>query len=1174
MKRLISVFTKPWFLSLLGIVLLSAILWIEGPLLSFDGQAPLAESSTRLLLIAVLFVLWAVHLGWKILSARLANQRLMKAVAAESASTPGSLESAAELSLLSKQMQEALDTLRKARIQGSAKGQYLYRLPWYLFIGAPGSGKTTLLKHSGLQFPLADLLGKGAVGGVGGTRNCDWWFTDEAVLLDTAGRYTTQDSFAEVDKAAWTGFLQLLKKHRRRRPINGVIIALSLADLLQQDEAERIAQATAIRGRIKELHERLGICFPVYVMVTKCDLLAGFTEFFDHLGKEERAQVWGMTFPLSKGQALKGFAAEFRALESQLQARLLDRLQSERDISRRALLYGFPQQFAAIGEALGSLLNDIFPDSLYEQQVLLRGVYFTSGTQEGSPIDRVIGSIAGSFGLSYQSVALNEGSGRSYFITRLLKDVIFKESGLSGSDLKDEQRQRRWQWAVLSLLTLGSLALAASVITSYSRNTALIKEAAAQAELLGKMAEQPLDTRNLAALLELLNAARDLPNGYASRDSQPPLSMTFGLYQGGKLGAGAQAAYQRLLHEALLPQISRRMEEQLRPGSANSPEYLYQLLKVYLMLGDRSHFDAEAIRAWMAYDWERNLPELSAVQRSQLLDHLSALLEDRGSAPVQLDRSLISDTRLILARVPLADWIYQRVSKDLERARLTGFSITAVGGRNTLLVLTRRSGEPLTRGISGAYTQEGYRQFAESLKQALHESAQNSWVFAPQESINSPERLEQLQAAVEQLYFDDYIKQWDNLLADISIVPFANLDQAARVTNLLAAPDSPLRRLLQAAAQETTLEGVLNKPALPAAATAALDGIRDKLDAYKKKLESALTSAPEAKVAPSSTTPVDQHFDALHKLVEVTGAASPLDKVFGSLAQAAQYFDAAAAARPADTPPPPADILVGLTREAEGRPPLLAGILRDISAQGAGLGMDNERSRLNLLWLAGPAQFCKQAIAGRYPLIPAAAQDITPDDFGRFFGPDGVMDEFFRKNLAAYVNTTVNPWRATANSKLNLSKDLLADFQRAARIRDTFFVAGGKQASFRFELRPLNVDASITHFLLEIDGQSLAYAKDQSAPAASFQLPSGKGSGGVHFEVVSSAGSSVLSSEGPWSWLRMLSKARVEATAQGERYRVTFDVGGRKILLEMRASSVLNPFRREIIEQFRCRDRL
>jgi type VI secretion system protein ImpL len=204
MKKLFAWFIKPPVYSFFGVLVLSLLAWFEGPLLAFDGKAPLASERVRSILIALLFAAWASVHAWRWGRAKLANLRLMKSVAAaDSPALPVAAEAAAEAALLARRMQEAMEVLRKARLGG--KRGALQQLPWYMFVGAPGSGKTTALQHSGLTFPLAEAMGKTALRGVGGTRHCDWWFTDEAVLLDTAGRYTTQDSHGDVDKAAWSG---------------------------------------------------------------------------------------------------------------------------------------------------------------------------------------------------------------------------------------------------------------------------------------------------------------------------------------------------------------------------------------------------------------------------------------------------------------------------------------------------------------------------------------------------------------------------------------------------------------------------------------------------------------------------------------------------------------------------------------------------------------------------------------------------------------------------------------------------------------------------------------------------------------------------------------------------------------------------------------------------------
>jgi len=1185
-RRFFNWLIKPAVLSFIGVLLLSLIIWFEGPLLAFDGKEPFGSSTVRWTIIWILFLIWAGYFAWKWLAAKLANRKLMASVAGADAPPPppGQKESAAEMALLTKRLQEAMAVLRKARIGGGSGG--LYQLPWYMFVGAPGSGKTTALVHSGLKFPLSDTHGKGAIGGVGGTRNCDWWFTDEAVLLDTAGRYTTQDSYTEVDRAAWNGFLQLLRKNRRRRPINGIIVAVSVLDLLQQNETARREQALAIRGRIKELHEQLGIRFPVYVVLTKVDLLAGFVEFFDNLGRDERTQVWGVTFPVSaangkddedRNAILKSFPAEFAALESQLQARLFDRMQMERDVQRRALVYNFPQQFAAIGEMLATFLNDAFEATAYEEAALLRGVYFTSGTQEGSPIDRVMSSLAASFGLDRKVLPANPFGGRSYFITRLLREVIFREQELAGANLRLERNRRLLQWLAIAI-TAGLLVLVtAGLVTSYFHNLNYVHDVAARSHEIDRLARAVPDDPSPLVTLPLLNALRDLPGGWRERNDDVPFLMTLGLYQGDKLGDGAIRAYQRFLRATLLPRILNRMETELRRGAANNSDYLYELLRVYIMLGDRSHLDAAAVQAWLDYDWSRNLADSSEAQRGDLSGHVAALLDpsNQADAPPQLDTELIVQTRLVLARMPMGDRVYNRLKRDLMRAHIPDFDVAAVAGRDAPVVLVRQSGQPLTRGVSGIFTLAGYKKFNEQIDSAIADVVRDNWVLDRREAVNGIEDAAQMKAAVQQMYFEEYIRQWDALLADVVLVPFTTLDQAARVVNSVAGQESPMRKFLLAVARQTTLD---KQKIAKSGLDVASDTVKKLGDAARKRLDAVLSTgtedAPEPETRP--VNPVDIHFDPLHKMV-AAGASGPsgLDAMLLKLKDVAVYFDAANSARAAGQPAPPADALLKLKRDAEDLPPPLSLMLKNIDTAGSGLTLGTERDRLDALWRTGPAQFCRAAIAGRYPLARKSAQDATPDDFGRYFGPGGLVDEFFQKHLQNYVDSTGPQWRwrSVNNVSLDMGQEVLNEFQRAAAIRDRFFGNGGKQASLRFDIKPLAADAALTKVMLDIDGQQLSFAPKSPQGAMTFQIPSGKGVNAVHFEVAP-ATTTELKTEGPWAWFRMLDRAVVEPQPEGERYKLTFDLDNRKMIYELTANSVNNPFKREVLEHFHCLDKL
>ena len=538
---------------------LSCAAWLAGDTVVLGAWRPLDGQLERIAFIAALAAAW---LGWELMRARKAlreNARLLDGLASGIAGGDSAERAAHEIQVLHRRFEDALGVLRKARFRGAdGERRRVGELPWYMFIGGPGSGKTTALLNAGLRFPLADPGAGNSLQGGGGTRNCDWWFTDEAVLLDTAGRYTTQQSDRQADAAAWQGFLGLLKRFRPGQPLNGAIVTLSASDMAHWNEGELADYAAHVQGRVSELYPRLGVRVPVYLMITKSDLLAGFGEFFSEFDAAARAQVWGMTFDATELAAdprltVSRFEEQFKRLERRLYAMLPGRLQEERDLQRRAAIYRFPQQFRGLCPMIARFLDGAFVTGWSGQAPLLRGIYFASGTQEGSPIDRVLGTLARAFNLERKVQPPTPGSGKSFFLRRLLREVIFAESGLAGADPGRQRAQRAARLGAYAAMALAGIVPAAAWTMSYSGNVELIESVEAATGAARREADSlaPLRTGDEARLVAILNRLHDLRRREAS------WTLRFGLYQGDKLGAQAERAYRSMLTGTLLPHLAR-----------------------------------------------------------------------------------------------------------------------------------------------------------------------------------------------------------------------------------------------------------------------------------------------------------------------------------------------------------------------------------------------------------------------------------------------------------------------------------------------------------------------------------------------------------------------------------------------------------------------------------------
>ena len=1196
MKKFFAWLVHPVFLTLLALAVFSLLVWWIGPLVKIGALEPLVSEWARALVIGVVVLLVLVRWLLKRWRASRANQHLSDGLVKPSAPSSSAAPENPEQKVLSERFAEALATLKKMRLTQAGRkpgwrdwlslssGNYLYELPWYLFIGAPGAGKTTALVNSGLSFPLAEKFGSGAIRGIGGTRNCDWWFTDEAVLIDTAGRYTTQDSHAHEDKREWEGFLGLLKKARPRRPLNGIFLTVSIADLLGQNTEQRTTLAAAMRTRLLELDEKLATRLPVYVLVTKADLLHGFTDYFANFGKEQRAQVFGFTLSATESEHIAGqkltaaFQREFALLRQRLNDGLIERMQQETDGTRRCAIFGFPAQFSVLEPMLSELLDQVFTGSRFAQPPWVRGVYFTSGTQEGSPIDRVMGNLARSFGLERALLPQQQGNAHSYFLGTLLRKVVFSEARLAGSDLQLERRRHMLRVASVTGMALFSVGLISAWGQSLMRNVDYLKSVEARIDPVRQTLNAlPAQRGSIVSVASQLQELRQLWRTPENNEGAPPLPMTLGLYQGDKLQAATALIHQRALAEVFLPKLDQRLEMQLRTASKADLEFSYEALKSYLMLHQSQHFDAKALKAWITFDWERNLDRgISQEQRAMLEEQLDMLLaQGAPQAVLPMDENLVRSVRALLASYPLEARIFNRLQRERTGSDLPGFSIAKAAGPSAPLVFERASGKPLTEGIPGLFTVNGYRKRFQTAAVRLSSvmALEEPWVLGLDRNLAGRMQdiaaLDALTDRVRRLYLQEYVKRWNTLLADVRLVRIENLARSIEIARILSDVDSPLSNYLRAVVKETTLIP-------PEDERTVVDKATDTVSHTRKELENLFGANAPARIMAGRPVEaiVDDHFASLHRFAQGAGAGqpAPLDETLKLFNEVYVFLIAVDTAASARSVPPPGNVAARLKSDAGRLPEPVRGMIETLSQSGMKQAHIIEREGLSQD-LHPLTDFCRRAIEGRYPLVSASPRDVLPEDFGQFFGPGGLMDDFFQKRLAALVDTSTRPWRykPVTDGQTLTNNRALAQFERAARIRDIFFRGGGRGPSLRLDFKPMEMDADINQFILDVDGQLVKYSHGPVVPMA-VQWPGPKGSNQVRVQISppSTSGSSGMTTDGPWALFRAFDRAQFKASNVPERFFITFTLDNRSTRLEVTANSVQHPIQLRELREFSC----
>lgn len=1165
-RRIWSRITLRTIFIVLGFAALTVLVWFGGPLLAIADWKPFASKLARISFLLALVVLYLGVQLWRSRRERRDNERVVEEMMA---ADQGDELLQEELETQRNNMRKALALVRKWK---AGRFSSVYQLPWYMIVGAPGSGKSTALLNSGLEFPLKSEMGLDSVKGVGGTRYCDWWFTNRAVIIDTAGRYTTQESGDKRDSKGWNAFLGLLKKYRSRQPINGVIVAVSVADMLEQTPTEQAIHARAIKQRVQELRNRLGVVFPVYLMLTKFDLLEGFVDTFGMLSDQEREEVLGVTFELGAvtdpERLPAAFEQEFDQLLNRLSGFLLHRLKQERAPDTRSRIYEFPKQVALLRTPLWNLIKDVFFPSAYEEVPLLRGVYMVSSEQGQSGFDKVSGIVDQQFRLKSPKTGKSHNSQPSggYFQRKLFDQVIFSEHGLAVTDSgKARQRMliRRVAFAGMAVLTVG---LAATWYVDYARARDAIAGFAERTDGLADTLNTVPDDAQWLMLETVLNESAALSGGNEIPEIHGLSSL--GHFQIQALYQGATGVHGRVLQYRLAKTLKVALEEDIRLHLDN-PEYLYEALKSYLMLGDRSRFNRDQVSLWLAYLMENHLPgEINRPHREAILEHFEAYLD--LEQPLRVSQGLVEVARNELTSVPLSERAYQRIRLDAQAAGLPEFRLPMVLGTVAAEVFERRSGESLHKGIPALYTKAGYRGvFEPERDQIVSHLLEDSWVYGDDSAAYRNLDEDRIKALVEDHYFRDYIHAWDSLMSDLKIRSFSSPEQGRYLTSLLSGPDAPLNRLVSAVNYNTQLAATDAEGA--SAADAAKGQAMREASRKSRALDRLNRILPLTGKEQPQTTLVDDTFKVLHSIKEETfqtlqSKTRTMSQYFSEQSDGANRFQTVSRAD-FNSAVTGFYATIGNTQSAH-----LKSVVSDFARESRGLVRSSATQKINGLWRNQVYREFKSAIAGLYPLDANASEEVSLADFSQFFGHGGTIDAFFNEHLADHVDTSSDPWRLSTD--LNIRGGSLRFFQRANRIRNAFFEDGTKNLKVPYAVQPVYLDNRVTQFSIEAGGDEMVY-RHGPARKHHFEWP---GTSGDVVRIAVNPGSTSdavvqRKFQGEWGLFRLFA---AYGGAGGEGRDLTLEIMLSDYLARLRIepASVRHPFADGLIENFTLPARL
>lgn len=1137
-------------------------IWWFGPKLVINGEHPLAPMLSRGLAIAVLalifMAIWGIWQWRKLASLRADNQR----------ETERQVD---PIKRLEEQQGTELDRAMSQLEQAVNKPDYHYTLPWYVVLGASNAGKSSLLYRSGERFnwsPLQDKMRKKTLA----PYTVDWWISDQAVMVEPAGEMINQqngESEDAVDYRLWQHFLGWLETTRERQPLNGAILAVDLQALASASVSERQAQAQMLRARLAEVVEKCSTRLPVYVVLTKVDLLEGFEAYFRHYTPEQRKALLGFSFDL-EGSGTEQWLAEFEdgfsGLVCRINALLPEVMQGSNDANERAAMFSFARQMAGLLELLTQYLADMLHGDDYNATGRIRGVYLTSVYQQGVPSNVFVDEAARQFGIDLSvNTAYQQRNSTTYFVHKLFNKAIFPEAGLANSNAKVKRQHRRLVGMTMLTGAIATAILGAGWHQYYHLNRDRGIDAQTQLTKTKEGLEKaPLATHMeeaMAPLTDLYNASL----AFGVFDDMNRFS-DWGLYQGHLIGPEIEEAYLTLLETHFLPNLLVDVVGDLLQAR-NDDDQLHAL-RVFKMLTDKRGRREQYVRDHFAKRWQRSYRGDREAQDVLMmhLDRVLAMTDVEGRRQIgDLDAirliqpydNIVHSTQRRLGTLSTEERLYTRLKEEAERALGASMNVKTSIGPVFDLVFDENQPQDENLQIPRLLTESGLEQYLlSSSEQILEWALIDSWVLGQTEvsQFSQADKMA-LQQAMYERYANDYIVTWREAINGVDIKYFADINEAAAVLEQITGKDAPLQRLLDIVSRNTRL-----MPILPEDEEAR----KAMLQSGKYRL-AANIDVPFSEINAISETQSGKPSYAQEVMTAVFDLHTYISKIHNSPDRGQAALEAAKARVKLLR----ADPIYTLQQIAVGLPAPLDQMVQKLADESWYVIKQEAAQHLEYRWRREVYREYSEKLANRYPFNAASTKDASLKDFENFFAPDGVLEEFYQQELKPFVEQGVTVGDQ-ADSYSMIRRDVLNNIRSARKIRQAFFNRKGI-LDVEFTLETMDLSSNKLRSLVNVDGQFVEYSHGPKNSVELVWPNTLRDSAYSKLTLVPTNSSKTpksISIQGPWAFFRLLEKAKVVGASETSvDYR--FEVAGGEVTYRLRAEADSNPFTMALFKSFR-----